>query len=128
MTASELIAASRREERLSGFLLEYERQIVAGIAVEDLSKESRVASFAIVEVDPPSPSRILETSRTTVDESLLQRLLLEARDEANSLARSRCCSSRAVRLQDCAREFGIDGELSATGAETSRYEGLLQQV
>ena len=52
MTAAELIAASRREERLSGFLLEYERQIVAGIAVEDLSKESRVASFAIVEVDP----------------------------------------------------------------------------
>lgn len=52
MTAEELIAASRREERLSGYLLEYERQIVAGIAVEDLSKEGRVASFEIVEVDP----------------------------------------------------------------------------
>ena len=51
MTGSELIAASHKEERLSGFLLEYKQQIVAGIAVEDLWKEDRVASFEIVEVD-----------------------------------------------------------------------------
>jgi len=51
MTGSELIAASRKEERLSGFLLEYKQQVVAGIAVEDLRKEDRVASFEIVEVD-----------------------------------------------------------------------------
>ena len=128
MTGSELIAASRKEERLSGFLLEYKQQVVAGIAVEDLRKEDRVASFEIVEVDSLHQAAFWKHLGRPLMRVYWPRLIHQARDQTDRVARSGSCSAVAIRFQDCARKLFRDGQLPASRPQTSRCQRVLQQL